>query len=131
MEDKQALTKLTANIVSSYVSNNSVPTAELPSLIQSVHGALGGAQSAPPAEEERTPVVSVRASVKPDHIVCLECGAKVKMLKRHLAAAHGLTPEEYRARYKLPADYPLVAPQYAATRSKLAKKIGLGRKKKA
>ena len=130
MEDKQELTKLTASIVSSYVSNNSVPTAELPSLIQSVHGALGGAQSAPLAEKEHTPVVSVRASVKPDHIVCWECGAKVKMLKRHLAAAHGLTPDEYRARYKLPADYPLVAPQYAATRSKLAKKIGLGRKKK-
>jgi predicted transcriptional regulator len=129
MEDKQDLTKLTAEIVSSYVSHNSIPTSELTSLIQSVHVALGGTQAAPEAQEEHTPVVSVRASVKPDHIVCLACGAKSKMLKRHLASAHGLTSDEYRARYKLPADYPLVAPQYAATRSKLAKKIGLGRKK--
>jgi predicted transcriptional regulator len=129
MEDKQDLTKLTAEIVSSYVSHNSIPTSELTSLIQSVHVALGGTQAAPEAQEELTPVVSVRASVKPDHIVCLACGAKNKMLKRHLASAHGLTSDEYRARYKLPADYPLVAPQYAATRSKLAKKIGLGQKK--
>jgi len=129
MEDKQQITALTAEIVRSYVSNNPVPTTELPGLINAVHQALSGAESAPAAEEEYTPVVSVKASVKPDHVVCMECGAKNKMLKRHLAAAHDLTPDEYRARYRLPGDYPMVASQYAAVRSKMAKKIGLGRKK--
>jgi len=129
MDDKQDLIALTADIVRSYVSNNPVPTAELPGLINAVHQALSGAESATVAETDYTPFVSVRASVKPDHIVCLECGAKNKMLKRHLATAHGLSPNDYRARYKLPADYPVVAPEYAAARSRMAKKIGLGRKK--
>ena len=129
MEDKQQITALTAEIVRSYVSNNPVPTTELPGLINAVHQALSGAESPPAAEEKYTPVVSAKASVKPDHVVCMECGAKNKMLKRHLAAAHDLTPDEYRARYRLPGDYPMVASQYAAVRSKMAKKIGLGRKK--
>ena len=121
------LLTLTADIVTAHVSNNSVALADLPGLITRVHDALAGL-GAPPAkaEPERTPAVSLRASVRPDYIVCLEDGRKMKVLKRHLATDHGLTPAEYRARWKLPADYPLVAPNYAAKRQELAKKIGLG-----
>jgi predicted transcriptional regulator len=99
-----------------------------PTLIQNIYGALAGLGAAPQAEVKPEPAVSVRASVKNDHIVCLEDGKKMKMLKRHLMTDHGLTPAEYRTRWGLPADYPMVAPNYSATRSRLAKDNGLGRK---
>ena len=125
----ETLIALTAEIVSSHVANNSVAVDELPLLIQNVHGALAGLGETEPVEEAPPePAVSVRASVKPDHIVCLEDGKKMKMLKRHLMTDHGMTPDEYRARWNLPVDYPMVAPNYAETRRELAKKIGLGRK---
>lgn len=128
-ERDEILLTLTADIVAAHVANNSVGVGDLPSLIERVHGALAGLGA--PADEpeaELVPAVSVRASVKPDYVVCLEDGKKMKMLKRHLATDHGMTPAEYRARWKLPADYPMVAPSYAETRKALAKKIGLGRK---
>ena len=122
------LLTLTADIVAAHVSNNSVAVDDLPVLIQNVYGALAGLGSAPVMEEKREPAVSVRASVKSDHLVCLEDGKKMKMLKRHLMTDHGLTPAEYRTRWGLPADYPMVAPDYAEKRRVLAKQIGLGRK---
>jgi predicted transcriptional regulator len=124
----ETLITLTSDIVAAHVSNNGVAVDELPLLIQNVYGALAGLGAAPQAEEKRDPAVSVRASVKSDHIVCLEDGKKMKMLKRHLMTDHGLTPAEYRARWGLPADYPMVAPDYAEKRRMLAKQIGLGRK---
>ena len=119
----------TTDIVVSYVSNNSVSVADVASLIRNIHATLAtlGGGSAP-AEEKPEPAVSVRASVKRDYIVCLEDGKKMKTLKRHLMADHGMTPDEYRARWGLPSDYPMVAPEYAEKRRDLAKKIGLGRK---
>ncbi|MDE2563011.1 MAG: MucR family transcriptional regulator [Sphingomonadales bacterium] len=128
MADETLLT-LAADIVSAHVSNNALSADQLPVLIQSVYTSLAGLGQEPePVEEKRQPAVSIRASVKPDAIACLECGAKMKMLKRHLATDHGLTPDEYRTRWKLAADYPMVAPDYAARRKELAVKIGLGRK---
>jgi predicted transcriptional regulator len=124
------LVELTADIVSAHVSNNSVQVSDLPTLIQNVHTALaglGGRESTPEAKPE--PAVSVRASVKPDHLICLEDGKKLKMLKRHLMTHYGMTPEQYRAKWGLPADYPMVAPNYAEQRRSLAKKIGLGTKR--
>lgn len=121
-----------ADIVSAHVSNNSVSAADLPGLIQSVYASLAALGQAPePIEEKLTPAVSVRASVKPDAVTCLDCGEKMKMLKRHLGTEHGMTPADYRARWNLPADYPMVAPDYAAKRKELAVRIGLGRKPKA
>ena len=119
----------TTDIVVSYVSNNSVSVADVASLIRNIHATLAtlGGGSAP-AEEKPEPAVSVRASVKRDYIVCLEDGKKMKTLKRHLMADHGMTPDEYRARWGLPSDYPMVAAEYAEKRRDLAKKIGLGRK---
>jgi predicted transcriptional regulator len=118
-----------ADIVSAHVSNNSIPANDLPGLIQSVYASLAALGQAPePLEEKLTPAVSVRASVKPDAVTCLDCGAKMKMLKRHLGTDHSMTPDEYRVRWNLPADYPMVAPEYAAKRRELAVKIGLGRK---
>lgn len=118
-----------ADIVSAHVSNHSVSAADLPGLIQSVYASLAALGQAPaPIEEKLTPAVSVRASVKPDAIACLECGSKFKMLKRHLGTDHNMNPAEYRQRWNLPSDYPMVAPEYAAMRGELAKKIGLGRK---
>lgn len=127
------LLSLVSDIVCAHTSNNAVPADALPELIRSVHGALSslGQEPAVAAEEERKPAVSVRSSVRPDAIACLECGTRFKMLKRHLVTDHGLTPAEYRARWSLAADYPLVAPNYAAQRKELAVKIGLGRKPKA
>ena len=120
---------LTAQIVSAHVSKNQVGTEALPSLIQSVYRSLstaGEAEAAPaPAQ---TPAVPIKKSVFPDYIVCLEDGKKLKMLKRHLQTSYGLSPDAYRAKWGLPRDYPMVAPNYAATRSGLAKRIGLGRK---
>ncbi|RZP19573.1 MAG: transcriptional regulator [Erythrobacter sp.] len=127
--DNESLITLTADIVSAHLSNNSVDVNSVSDLITNVYAALSGlgeAESAPEARPE--PAVSVRASVKKDHLVCLDCGKKMKMLKRHLATEHGLTPEEYRQRWDLSSDYPMVASEYAQTRRDLAKKIGLGRK---
>jgi predicted transcriptional regulator len=122
------LVSLTADIVAAHVSNNTVSPGEIPALIGSVHGALSGLGHEAPAEERPEPAVSVRSSVKNDHLVCLEDGKKFKMLKRHLIADHAMTPDEYRARWGLPSSYPMVAPDYAEKRRDLAKKIGLGRK---
>ena len=125
----ETLITLTSDIVAAHVSNNSVSVDELPSLITNIYGALSGLGQAPVVVEKTPePAVSIRASVKPDHIVCLEDGKKLKMLKRHLMTHYNLTPEQYRQRWNLPADYPMVAPNYAAKRRELAKKIGLGRK---
>lgn len=134
MEDSQADTKemlitLTSDIVAAHVSNNNVNVDELPTLITNVFGALAGlGEVAPVVEKMPEPAVSVRASIKPDYIVCLEDGKKLKMLKRHLMTHYNLTPDQYRARWGLPADYPMVAPSYAEKRRDLAKAIGLGRK---
>jgi predicted transcriptional regulator len=126
-EDNEAIITLTADIVSAHVSNNSVAVNDLPSLIQNVHNALtglGGKIEEAPVRQE--PKVSIRSSVKPDYIVCLEDGKKLKMLKRHLMTHYGMTPEEYRRKWGLNSDYPMVAPNYAEQRRALAKKIGLG-----
>jgi predicted transcriptional regulator len=111
-----------ADIVSAHVSNNSVSANDLPGLIQSVYASLASLGQAPePTRGSSHPAVSVRASVKPDAVTCLDCGAKFKMLKRHLGTDHGMTPAEYRTRWNLPADYPMVAPDYAAKRKELAR----------
>ena len=126
---QETLITLTSDIVAAHVSNNDVDVVEVPELITSVHGALSGLGDDQPKEEPRPdPAVSIRASVKREHIVCLDCGKKMKMLKRHLSTEHDLTIDEYRQRWELNADYPMVAPAYAETRRDLAKKIGLGRK---
>lgn len=126
---RETLITLTSDIVAAHVSNNSVALDDLPTLISSVHGALAGLKPASAQPEPMPePAVSIRASVKNDHIVCLEDGKKLKMLKRHLATRYNMTPDQYRARWNLPADYPMVAPAYAEKRRELAKKIGLGRK---
>lgn len=127
--ENEALLDHVADIVSAHVSNNAVAVADLPGLIQAVYASLAALGQPPePAAEELKPAVSVRASVKPDAVTCLECGGKMKMLKRHLGTEHGLTPAEYRTRWSLPGDYPMVAPDYAAKRKALAIRIGLGRK---
>ncbi len=118
---------LTTNIVAAHVSNNSVAVADLPRLIREVHDSLTSVGAGGGREPERpTPVVPIKKSITPDHIVCLEDGKKLKMLKRHLKTAYNMSPEEYRERWGLAADYPMVAPNYAKQRSKLAKQIGLG-----
>lgn len=125
------LIELTTDIVAAYVSNNPVPAGELPRLIAEIHAAITGvAAGAVPqqAEEKLVPAISVRKSVTPDFMICLEDGKKFKSLKRHLATHHGLTPDEYRQKWNLPADYPMVAPTYSAARSAMAKSFGLGRK---
>ena len=128
MENETIIT-LAADIVSAHASNNTVSAADMAGLIQTVYGALATlGTTAPVVVEELEPAVSIRSSVKPDAIACLECGAKFKMLKRHLNTDHNLSPADYRARWGLKPDYPLVAPNYAAKRSELALKIGLGRK---
>ncbi len=124
----EMLITLAADIVTAHVANNEVDGETLPSLIQNVYGALAGLGAEEVVEDRPEPAVSVRASVKSDHLVCLEDGKKMKMLKRHLMTDHGMTPSEYRERWSLPADYPMVAPDYAEKRRELAKKIGLGRK---
>ncbi|CAO4177051.1 MucR family transcriptional regulator [Methylorubrum populi] len=122
---------LTADIVAAYVSNNPVPAAELASLIGSIHGALiqigtGRAMAQPQAQEPQQPAVPIKKSIQPDFLVCLEDGRTFKSLKRHLRAKYNLSPEQYRAKWGLPPDYPMVAPNYAKARSDLAKAIGLG-----
>lgn len=122
---------LTADIVSAYVSHNNIPAGQVPELIGNVSSALRARMSGPaePEPEPQEPAVSIRRSVKPDEIICLECGKRFKSIKRHLQNAHGLTPNEYRQKWGLSKDYPMVAPNYAEARSALAKSIGLGRKK--
>ncbi len=125
----ETLITLTSDIVAAHVSNNSVGVEEVSSLIANVYGALSGlGQATVVPEAAPEPAVSIRASIKPDYIVCLEDGKKLKMLKRHLMTHYSMTPDQYRARWNLPADYPMVAPNYAEKRRELAKKIGLGRK---
>lgn len=126
--DLSDLLELTADVVSSHVSNNSVAMSDLPQLIRDVHGTLAGLAAAEvaPKEEKPTPAVPIKKSVTPEHLVCLEDGKKLKMLKRYLKTNYDMSPQEYRERWGLPADYPMVAPSYAAQRSELAKQIGLG-----
>lgn len=126
------LLAFTTEIVSSHVSNNTLSAEDLPALIKNVYKALASVNVAEqqPVAEVRQPAVAIEKSVFPDYIVCLEDGKKLKMLKRHLKTAYNMTPDEYRARWNLPADYPLVAPNYAERRSEWAKKIGLGNHRK-
>lgn len=128
MDDKTDVIEMTADIVSAYVGNNSVSAADLPVLIQSVHRALSGITGAPePAPEApKEPAVSIRKSITPDFLICLEDGRKFKSLKRHLRTKYNMSPEEYRAKWGLAKDYPMVAPNYAKARSDLAKQMGLG-----
>jgi len=125
------LITLTADIVSAHVSNNSVAVNDLPALIQNVHGALSNlGERVEEPQPKPEPAVSVRSSIKPDYIVCLEDGKKLKMLKRHLMTHYSMTPDEYRQKWGLATDYPMVAPNYAEQRRSLAKKIGLGTKRR-
>ena len=127
--DHDDLLQITSDIVSAHVSNNPVPLGELPGLIQTVYSTLTGLSApAPEPEVELKPAVNPKKSVTDEYIVCLEDGKKLKMLKRHLMTAYNMTPEQYRAKWGLPYDYPMVAPAYAKKRQELAKKIGLGRK---
>ena len=121
--------RLATNIVSAYVSHNQIPASEVPSMIRTVHGVLGGLANEKELAEEvaQKPAVPIRRSVTPEYIVCLEDGKRLKMLKRYLRANYDMSPEEYRSKWNLPPDYPMVAPNYAAQRSEFAKKIGLGR----
>jgi predicted transcriptional regulator len=122
---------LTANIVSAYLSNNPTPASEIPNLISQVHSALlrvSSSRTETPAEPAK-PAVSVKKSINPDYLVCLEDGKRFKSLKRHLRTQYNMTPEQYRDKWNLPADYPMVAPNYAVARSQLAKKMGLGQQR--
>ena len=127
--------ELAAEIVSAFVSNNSLPVSELPALIGAVHDALtkaGNGTAEPTVEaQKKAPAVPVKKSVQPDYIVCLEDGKRFKSLKRHLRTVYDLTPDQYRAKWGLPHDYPMVAPNYAAARSELAKQLGLGQKRRS
>ena len=128
MDDQSNLLDMTAGIVSAYVGNNTVTATDLPALIRQVHGALAAVDG--PAEVEpappKEPAVPVKRSISPDHLVCLEDGRKFKSLKRHLRTKYDMSPEDYRAKWNLPKDYPMVAPNYAKARSELAKSMGLG-----
>ncbi len=122
------LITLTSEIVTSHVANNETSVDDVPTLIRNVYGALAGLNATVEVVTRPEPAVSIRSSIKPDYIVCLEDGKKMKMLKRHLMTAYNMTPDQYRERWGLPSDYPMVAPNYAEKRRELAKKIGLGRK---
>ncbi len=128
MDDKpkSELIELTADIASAYVENNTVAAGDLPALISSIHRALANIETPAVAEPTRTPAVSIRKSIGDDYLICLEDGRKFKSLKRHLRTKYNLSPEDYRAKWGLPKDYPMVAPAYAAARSLLAKQMGLG-----
>ena len=130
MENEQ-LVQLTADVVAAHVANNNVAVGDVGNLVQRVYEALAALEkpSQDGKKEEKTPIVSVRSSIKPDFIVCMECGAKQRMLKRHLMTAHSMTPDQYRSDYGLPREYPMVAPNYSEQRRALAHSIGLGRKK--
>ena len=125
----ETLITLTSDIVAAHVSNNSVAVSDLPLIISSVHGALAGLSGQAAEQARPEPAVPIKSSIKPDYVVCLEDGKKLKMLKRHLMTHYGMTPEDYRAKWGLPNDYPMVAPNYAEKRRQLAKAIGLGKKK--
>ncbi|WP_048649478.1 MucR family transcriptional regulator [Nitratireductor soli] len=130
IKNDSMLIELTAEVVAAYVSNNPVPASELPNLIADVHAALGrvsGSSEPAPAEKQK-PAVNPKRSVHDDYIICLEDGKKFKSLKRHLMTHYGMTPEQYREKWGLDANYPMVAPSYAVARSQLAKQMGLGRK---
>ncbi|WP_099865137.1 MucR family transcriptional regulator [Pararhizobium haloflavum] len=131
-QNKDLIVELTADVVAAYVSNNVVPTSELSSLIADVHNALGSmtVRQEPVVIEKPKPAVPVKRSVQDDQITCLECGLKFKSLKRHLMTHHNLSPEDYRDKWDLQSDYPMVAPAYAEARSRLAKEMGLGQKRK-
>ncbi len=130
-EMQETFITLTADIVAAHVSNNSVAVNDLPVLIANVHAALSKLDTPTAAPEvKQEPAVSIRSSIKPDYVVCLEDGKKLKMLKRHLMTHYKMTPDQYRAKWNLPADYPMVAPNYAEQRRTLAKKIGLGTKRR-
>jgi predicted transcriptional regulator len=126
---EEELLRMTADVVAAYVSNNTLPTAQLAEVINAVYNSLRSleGQSAEPPPEPLKPAVPIRKSVTPDFLICLEDGKKLKMLKRHLRSTYNMTPDEYRAKWGLPMDYPMVAPNYAEQRSEFAKKIGLGR----
>lgn len=127
---KAELLEMTTDIVASFVANNAIPAGGLPELLKSVHETVQDLASDEPAAQPRPdPAVAISKSITPDHIICLEDGRKLKMLKRYLRSRYDLTPDEYRARWGLPADYPMVAPNYAKKRSAFAKEIGLGRKR--
>ncbi|MEZ5810856.1 MAG: MucR family transcriptional regulator [Rhizobiaceae bacterium] len=131
LRTNDTLIELTADVVAAYVSNNPVPASDLPALIADIHSALGRVGSAEAAPQERQkPAVNPKKSIHDDYIICLEDGKKFKSLKRHLMTHYGLTPEQYREKWGLDVNYPMVAPNYAAARSALAKKMGLGRKRK-
>lgn len=126
--NSQVIVEKTSEIVAAFVSNNETTSAELPALIQAVHRALSGVTvAAPEPEPRKEPAVSVRRSVTPDYLICLEDGRRFKSLKRHLRTKYDMSPEEYRSKWALPKDYPMVAPNYAAARSALAKNMGLGK----
>jgi predicted transcriptional regulator len=127
--DKASYIRLTANIVSAYVSNNTVSSAEIPALISQVYSALMRASNGAPAEPFK-PAVSIKRSITSAYLVCLEDGKRFKSLKRHLRTQYQMTPDQYRAKWNLPADYPMVAPNYAAARSQLAKQMGLGQQRR-
>lgn len=131
-ENNGGLVDLVADIVSAFVSHNSVPPLELPALIASTHAALVGLgkEQTPVVQEKPVPAVSIKKSISPDFLICLEDGNKFKSLKRHLRTAYDMTPDQYRTKWGLPADYPMVAPSYAEARSTLAKKMGLGSQRK-
>jgi len=128
-EGSSELLKLVSEIVASYVSNNPVPVSELPAMIRSVHATLGGLSGsrAIDAVTSQKPAVTIKKSITPEYLICLEDGKKLKMLKRYLRSRYGLSPDQYRTKWGLPSDYPMVASNYAAQRSEFAKKIGLGR----
>jgi predicted transcriptional regulator len=130
MENNTQLIEMTADVVAAYVSNNVIPAAEVPALIRGVHGALDHVRAGAPEPKALEPAVPIRKSVSNDFLICLEDGKKFKSLKRHLRTRYDMSPQEYREKWGLPADYPMVAPNYARQRSDLAKKMGLGRKAK-
>ncbi len=131
-ENNETFAALTADIVAAYVSHNSIPQADLAGLITSTYAAVAGLQApeAPKVEEKLVPAVSIRKSIAADYLICLEDGKKFKSLKRHLRTAFNMSPEQYRERWNLPLDYPMVAPAYAEARSQLAKKMGLGQQRR-
>lgn len=126
---ESGLMRMTAHVVAAYVSNNSLPNNQLTGLINGIYSSLKAldAGTPEPKQEQTRPAISIKKSITPDYLICLEDGKKLKMLKRHLRSTYNMTPEEYRAKWNLSADYPMVAPNYAAQRSAFAKEIGLGR----
>lgn len=127
---REDLLRITTKVVTAYVGNNTVTDTQIPEVIQTVYGSLEGISNG--AQETKTkqkPAVPIKRSITPDHIICLEDGKQLKMLKRYLRTTHGLTPDEYRLKWGLPADYPMVAPNYAKKRSAFAKEIGLGKRR--